>query len=62
LGATALATLGVLFASGMCDAGDGCTGDYPVVLAVGGVAGGAAGGLLGAGIGSAVRAWRRVQP
>jgi hypothetical protein len=62
LGATALATIGVLFVRGFCAAGDDCSGDFPGVIALGGVAGGAAGGLLGAGLGSAVRTWRRVYP
>jgi hypothetical protein len=62
LGAAALATLGVLFVSGMCDQPGGCSDEYPRVVAVSGAVGGAAGGLLGAGIGSFFRSWRRVYP
>jgi hypothetical protein len=62
LDAIALATPGVRFVSGIRDAVDGCSGDYPEVTTPGSAVGGAAGGLLGAGIGSAVRPWRRVYP
>jgi hypothetical protein len=61
VGAVTLTTLGFLL-SGTCGAAAGCSGDYPMVIVLGGLVGAGGGALVGASLGSLGRRWSRRYP